>query len=359
MTAVLDNLSANAQPDAQSAGPPGQVNCLASYRRFRTNDREYAETETAKLLSPHRLRVSNAADELDTALSWASLGAVSVCLFDSRSSVSIDRPPQPGHMAVVMPLSGHVLVRHQKQEFIARPHHAQAAVSWGDSLHMELSANCAVLVMRVEITALTEALRNLAPEAEGPLRFESAVSDPRSCQAISGTIAMLSSVLDSFGSVDAIPAQLCRQLREHALNTVLLTVPHNHSVHIFRPHRPSRGAVRQAVDLIENEIMGELTISDIAKRVGLGVRALELGFQREMDCTPKAFMLARRMERAHQELEDSDPRSGSTVTGIAMRWGFAHTGRFAMAYRRKYGLAPSQTLRQGGRNPTSSTSLTA
>jgi AraC-like DNA-binding protein len=364
MTAVPDNVSANAQLDAQSPWPPGQVNCLASYRRFRTNDCGYAETETAKLLSPHRLQVSNTADELDAALSWASLGAVSVYRFDYRSPVSIDRSAQPDYMTadymtVVAPLSGHVLVRHQKQEFIARPHRAQAAVSWGDSLHMELSANCSVLLLRAEIAALTEVLRTLAPDAEGPLRFKSAVVDPRSCQAISGTMEMLLSVLDNFGSVDAIPAHLGRQLREHALNTVLLTVPHNQSIHIFRPRRPSRGTVRQAVDLIENEVMGELTISDIAKRVGVGVRALEIGFQREMHCTPRAFMLTRRMERAHQELEDADPRSGSTVTSIAMRWGFAHTGRFAAAYRRRYGLAPSQTLRQGGRNPTSSTSHTA
>jgi AraC-like DNA-binding protein len=360
MTALLDNVSANAQPDAPAAGPPGQVNCLSSYRRFRTNDREYAETETTKLLSPHRLQVSNPADELDAALSWASLGAVSVYLFEYHSSVTIDRPPQPDHhMAVVTPLSGHVLARHKKQEFIARPHHAQAAVSWGDSLHMELSANCAVLLMRAEIAALTEALRTLAPEAEGPLRFESAVADPRSCQAISGTMQMLSSVLDNFGSVDAIPAHLCRQLCEQALNTVLLAVPHNHSAHIFSPRRPSRGTVRHAIDLIENEVMGELTISEIAKRVGIGVRALEIGFQREIHCTPRAFMLTKRMERAHQELEDADPRSGSTVTGIAMRWGFAHTGRFATAYRRRYGLPPSQTLRQGRRHPTSSTSHTA
>jgi AraC-like DNA-binding protein len=356
MTAVLDNVSANTQPDAQSVGPPGQANCLASYRRFRTNDREYAETETTKLLSPHRLHVPNGAEELDAALSWASLGAVSVYLFEYRSSVSIDRAAQADHMAVVSPLSGHVLVRHQRHEFIARPHHAHAAVSSGDSVHMDLSAHCAVLLMRAELAALTEALKTLAPEAEGPLRFEPAVADPLACQAISGTMAMLSTVLDNFGSVDAIPAHLRRQLREHALNTVLLSVPHNHSVHIFSPRRPSRGAVRQAVDLIENEAMGELTISDIAKQVGIGVRSLEIGFQREMHCTPRAFMLTRRMERAHQELEDADPRSGSTVTGIAMRWGFAHTGRFATAYRRRYGLAPSQTLRQSGRSPVSSTS---
>jgi AraC-like DNA-binding protein len=30
---------------------------------------------------------------------------------------------------------------------------------------------------------------------------------------------------------------------------------------------------------------------------------------------------------------------------VAMRWGFTHLGRFAGAYRDRYGVTPSQTLR--------------
>ena len=35
----------------------------------------------------------------------------------------------------------------------------------------------------------------------------------------------------------------------------------------------------------------------------------------------------------------------TSVTDVALRWGMTHTGRFAAAYRRKYGVAPSATLR--------------
>jgi transcriptional regulator GlxA family with amidase domain len=37
-------------------------------------------------------------------------------------------------------------------------------------------------------------------------------------------------------------------------------------------------------------------------------------------------------------------RMTDTVTGIAARWGFAHTGRFAVLYRQMYGQNPHHTL---------------
>jgi hypothetical protein len=48
---------------------------------------------------------------------------------------------------------------------------------------------------------------------------------------------------------------------------------------------------------------------------------------------------------AHEGIEacDSVPRI-SPVTGIAARWGFAHTGRFAVLYRPMYGQSPHHTL---------------
>ena len=34
-----------------------------------------------------------------------------------------------------------------------------------------------------------------------------------------------------------------------------------------------------------------------------------------------------------------------SVSEVATRWGFTHLGRFAGAYRLRYGVPPSQTLR--------------
>jgi AraC-like DNA-binding protein len=57
------------------------------------------------------------------------------------------------------------------------------------------------------------------------------------------------------------------------------------------------------------------------------------------------FLRDVRLERVHQELADAG--ADITVTAVALRWGFGHLGRFAVAYRRKYGRSPSDTLRSG------------
>jgi transcriptional regulator GlxA family with amidase domain len=45
------------------------------------------------------------------------------------------------------------------------------------------------------------------------------------------------------------------------------------------------------------------------------------------------------------ELLRSD--SQSTVTTVALRYGFAHLGRFSAYYQSSFGEAPSMTLRRG------------
>ena len=44
------------------------------------------------------------------------------------------------------------------------------------------------------------------------------------------------------------------------------------------------------------------------------------------------------------ELTRADPWQ-VTVSEVAYRWGFTHLGRFAGAYRERFGETPSQTLR--------------
>jgi transcriptional regulator GlxA family with amidase domain len=66
-------------------------------------------------------------------------------------------------------------------------------------------------------------------------------------------------------------------------------------------------------------------------------------FRQRLDTTPTEYLRRVRLHRAHQELIAGD-RSSATVTGIAQRWGFAHTGRFAVLYREVYGQSPHTTL---------------
>jgi AraC-like DNA-binding protein len=61
--------------------------------------------------------------------------------------------------------------------------------------------------------------------------------------------------------------------------------------------------------------------------------------------TPTSYLKNARLERARSDLADARANSGVSVTGVAMRWGFTHLGRFATTYRARFGETPSQTLR--------------
>ncbi|WP_461747224.1 hypothetical protein [Kocuria sp. U4B] len=48
----------------------------------------------------------------------------------------------------------------------------------------------------------------------------------------------------------------------------------------------------------------------------------------------------------HADPVAGDPTAGDAVAALAARWGFAHPGRFATAYRAAYGFTPRRTLDQ-------------
>jgi AraC-like DNA-binding protein len=60
-----------------------------------------------------------------------------------------------------------------------------------------------------------------------------------------------------------------------------------------------------------------------------------------------AYLRSVRLAHAHADLvRIADTGSQTTVTEVALRWGFTHLGRFAALYRQTYGRPPSST-RQG------------
>lgn len=102
--------------------------------------------------------------------------------------------------------------------------------------------------------------------------------------------------------------------------------------------------VRRAMAFIETDPAREMTLTEIAAAAHVTPRALQYAFTRHLQITPMAYLRRVRLDAAHRDLEAADPRDGDTVTTIAARWGFAHPGRFATAYRTAYGQPPSLTL---------------
>ena len=51
------------------------------------------------------------------------------------------------------------------------------------------------------------------------------------------------------------------------------------------------------------------------------------------------------LDAALLRLAEYDWLALTSVAAVAAHWGFAHLGRFATEYRRRFGIYPSQTLR--------------
>ncbi|MGH3244720.1 MAG: helix-turn-helix transcriptional regulator [Trebonia sp.] len=139
---------------------------------------------------------------------------------------------------------------------------------------------------------------------------------------------------------------VARRLEEQILFTVLVGLNHNYRARLLgEGARPGRRTVREAIDLVSAEEEATWTIPELARAVGVTVRALELGFRKELLKTPREFVREQRLLRAHDELLHANPGDGTTVTGIACRWGFWHAGRFATSYTERFGVRPATTLR--------------
>ncbi|MCF6735612.1 helix-turn-helix transcriptional regulator [Blastococcus sp. KM273129] len=110
------------------------------------------------------------------------------------------------------------------------------------------------------------------------------------------------------------------------------------------PGQVMPAAVRRTVEYIDAHAGEPLTLADIVDASGIGPRALQAAFRRYRDTTPTAYLRRVRLDRVHRELQAADLTTDTTVAAVAARWGFAHHGRFAAAYRQAYGRTPQQTL---------------
>jgi transcriptional regulator GlxA family with amidase domain len=139
---------------------------------------------------------------------------------------------------------------------------------------------------------------------------------------------------------------LASQVARLVSSSLILSQPHNFSDALFEPSpRMLHATVGTVVDAIEADPMRVATAADLAVIARLSLRTLEQRFARHLGMAPMAYVRRVRLERARAELQQSDP-GAMTVTAIAQRWGFTHTGRFAATYQQRYGESPSQTLQR-------------
>jgi AraC family ethanolamine operon transcriptional activator len=94
---------------------------------------------------------------------------------------------------------------------------------------------------------------------------------------------------------------------------------------------------------VRDNIREPVTVAELSRMAGVSERTLRAAFHDTVGLSPKRYAIAQRLQAAHAALANADPGT-TTVTDVAMTFGFFELGRFAGRYRSAFGEVPSQTL---------------
>lgn len=109
---------------------------------------------------------------------------------------------------------------------------------------------------------------------------------------------------------------------------------------------PSRRAqdrlVREAMLLIERNLMETVPLSRLWKSFGISARQIERRFLSDVGLTPREYRLRLRLIRAKWMIENTD----LSITEIGLECGFADCAHFSRTYRSRFDVSPSMLRRR-------------
>ncbi|MEH2084677.1 MAG: AraC family transcriptional regulator [Nostoc sp.] len=98
--------------------------------------------------------------------------------------------------------------------------------------------------------------------------------------------------------------------------------------------------IYQAKEILLSRLANPPSLLELAQQVGVSDRTLQRGFQRLFNTTVFGYLTDKRMERAERWLREGN----HTVLQVAIMTGYCNPTHFSVAFKRKFGISPSQCL---------------
>lgn len=308
---------------------------------FASSDLDEVRSMVGRVMKPHRLDLTGQGERLDARMHYTSLGDLSVSRLRYGSAVQIEPGSLDSFFLVQMPLYGMARIESGAQHIDSSAELA-SVLSPQEATRMTWMAGTDQLMLRLSRSLVERTLVGyLGHPLNEPLRFELGFRW-RECAPWQ---CMLSYLIDcTLQHHDlAMHKIVVSQIEQLAASILVTSHRHNHC-----EEAPARRStilprhVRRAQDFLEAHAHEPVTAEQLAQAAGVSVRSLYAGFKDFLGVSPMQYLRDLRMERARAELMSGD---SNHVAGVALRWGFAHMGRFSNEYKQRYGESPSKTLR--------------
>ncbi|MFC8177238.1 MULTISPECIES: AraC family transcriptional regulator [Nocardiaceae] len=299
-------------------------------------DWEHVHEAVADAYFPHEMHPLTAGAEAAAAVGSADLGTCRITHIQLGAEVSVSSD-HPGAYGINIPVSGSMTSSTNGVEVISGVGQATACPPDALTVIPQWETSCRIVGFKIDEAYLhTEMERILdRPASPVPLQLDLTAAGGQSW------LRLVRSVYEQVREDDALlHNDLMRRQLAGVLTTgfVLATVD---DVSTGRSGTRPR-IVRRVVSAIDDDPARAWTPGEMCAIAGVSVRRLQQGFREYVGMTPFEYLNSVRLERARAELLAAQPPT--TVLDVASSCGITHTGRFAAAYRRRYGELPSTTL---------------
>ncbi|HHR5901210.1 TPA: AraC family transcriptional regulator [Providencia alcalifaciens] len=326
------------------APAPQIENQLCSSERllFSSADPEEIKSMVGRVMKPHQFQLLNQHQRLDARMHYIPMGDISLSRLRYGADVVITPGQLEDFFLVQMPLSGSAIIESGGKTVESTPLMA-SLLSPEESTVMRWNSDNDQFMLRISRSLLERTLvGQLGHTLDKPLVFELGFAW-QSCIAWRTLMNYL--IECATRTPDLLQHKLITTQVEQLVSVTLLST-HQHNYledsgmrrATIRPRH-----VRRVQEYLEAHAHEPITVEQLAHIAGVSLRSLYAGFKEFLDISPMQYLRDLRMERVRAELMSGEATS---VTGVALRWGFAHMGRFSAEYKQRYGESPSQSMKK-------------
>jgi len=322
---------------------------LAGFCRVATTDVDEAAEQIGRIFCPHDLAPQRAASpDFFARHNCADFDGFSINYVAYGGTVMIDPGCLQRFFLVQVPLRGAARVQTAAQDIGCAPGVTASLLSPTIPTRMQWENDCAQLILLVERKLIEQRAAALAGQSVRAVEFDPLVDlQLPAGRDLSAKMERLADLAERLGARRSLSAVAAADLREMLLDALLLNCRHglSQAIRTFSGEGESLPcALRRARDCLRAHAAEPLDLAQLAAAAGIGIRALQLGFQRHFGTSISDMLRDIRLSHLNAQLKRAAP--DARIIDIAFDLGFTHPSRMAAAYRAKFGETPSATLRR-------------
>lgn len=318
---------------------------LSHFPLFESANAEHCHAQVLAAIGPHKFAVRDRDVDFHAAQNLAKMAQSVVTYLEYGVGVDISAAVMEQSYLVIAPLVGQALLTLGKAEVQLSYGHGAVIVPQRP-FTIWTGARTSVLMWKVDRMALERhAGALIGQELKQAIEFDPQVRlDAGKGASLFRSMQFVARELDD-GAGAACSRRVQENLEQMLIRVLLEAQPNQIAESSdYKGTAIAPRCVRRVERYIEEHLGENVTVETMIDASGVSGRTMFSTFKQFRGVSPMAHLRNLRMRQIRRDLIEAEP--SARVTDILTRRGITQFGRFAVAYKRRYGESPSQTVKR-------------